>query len=160
MDYAKLNGFNTAYNGHGYEDFDFLVRLACHYNKLSSSPNFMINKTARSPLFSEGFRRYLGRLCLDILLEKDMVFHLYHKKTKESKYYKSRPNNFNFFVEQHKKLVAQGMNEYPTLIIEFIKLCVEKNVNIDDHAILFDNKPGHIDRFDTFKRRLNFLLNK
>ncbi|WP_145519437.1 galactosyltransferase-related protein [Yersinia mollaretii] len=158
-DYENLGGFNINYNGHGYEDFDFLVRLSAYYNKLEPTTDFMVDKTARSPLFAEGFRRYLGELCLETLLEKDMVFHIYHDKPKGSKYYSSRPINFNFFAAQHTHLIGYKVSKDPTLLTNFVSLCIMKGQCIQDYAILFDNKPGHIDRFDTFKRRLRFLLN-
>ncbi len=158
-DYKVINGFNTKFVGHGYEDFDFLVRISLHYKKIEAATDFMINKTAHSPLFTEGFRRYLGELCLEVLIEKEMVFHLYHDKPRGTKYYAARPDNFIIFVKQHEGLSISNIKKETTLLTQFIKICAEKEISIHEHSILFDNKPGHIDRFDTFKRRLRFLFN-
>lgn len=159
-DYRKLDGFNIEYDGHGYEDFDFLIRLSDHYNKLTHTTDLLMDKTTHSPLFSEGFRRYLGEICLETLFEKDMVFHLYHDKPKGSKYYAARPKNFKLFAERHVHLIGSNVSTDPTLLTKFVNFCIVKGINIQEYSILFDNKPGHIDRFDTFKRRLRFLLNE
>lgn len=159
-DYETLNGFNTDFVGHGYEDFDFMMRLAHHHNYLIPAADLLLDKTARAPLFAVGFRRYLGEQCLDLLLEKDIVFHLHHAKPKESKYHAARPSNYQLFTKLHNGKVGSELVEDPTLIGSFSKKCSEKKLNIHDYAIFFDNKPGHIDRFDSFRRRLRFLLNE
>lgn len=158
-DYKSLEGFDEQYSGHGYEDFDFLVRLASKYERLSPTPDFFTNAPMRSPLFAQGFRRELGHLCLDALLEKDFFLHIFHPKNPESKaYYSLRQNNYSYFCERH-KVQASGEQPYePTLITAFIKKCVEQEKNIHDYSIYFENKPGHIDRVDTFRRRMKFLF--
>ncbi|MEE8727856.1 MAG: galactosyltransferase-related protein [Rahnella inusitata] len=159
-DYKFIGGFDTDFSGHGYEDFDFLVRLLIHYKKIKSTTDFFVNKTARSPLFLEGFRRHLGEVCLETLIEKDMVFHLYHSKPIDSQYYAARPDNFITFASKHSSLIGDIPSKDSTLITKFVELCNQKKIDIQDYSILFDNKPGHIDRFDTFKRRLKFLMNR
>lgn len=159
VDYYHLNGFDEAYKGHGYEDFDFLIRLARLHNKLKVCKNFININKARSPLFVTGFRRALGSLSLPALLNKDIALHLYHNKVELSSYKKSRDDNFELFSSTHLNQ-CHVIDEWDsTLITEFIKLCNDLNYNIEDYSILFENKPGHIDRFDTFKRRLRFIIN-
>jgi len=158
-DYKDLGGFDDQYSGHGYEDFDFLIRLASKYQILSPTPDFFTNTPARSPLFAQGFRRELGHLCLDALLDKDFFLHIFHPKNPESKtYYSLRQNNYSYFCERH-KVQASGQKPYePTLISAFIKKCVAQEKNIHDYSIYFENKPGHVDRVDTFRRRMKFLF--
>lgn len=159
-DFRQLQGFNTNFNGHGYEDFDFLIRLYKHYNPKVFSRNFLLNKKARSPLFSGGFRRYLGELCLDQLIDKDLMLHIYHKKENESTYYQSRLKNYNILLEEHSSLVSDKEDDYENLIPVFVNLCSSRGIDIQKYSILFDNKPGHIDKFDTFKKRLKFIFNR
>jgi predicted glycosyltransferase involved in capsule biosynthesis len=120
----------------------------------------LLDKTARSPLFARGFRRYLGESCFDALLEKDMAFHIFHEKPDVKGYQAARKKNYELFVSLHQKRVSEKATGDPTLIAIFTRLCAEKNIDVSDYGILFDNKPGHVDRFDTFRRRLKFLLNE
>lgn len=159
-DYKSLGGFDIGYEGHGYEDFDFLVRLAKMHHMISPAGDMMLNRVARSPLFAVGFRRYLGESCIQALLEKDLVFHLHHEKPKKSKYHDARSDNFARFQLSNEKLIEGRPSSEPTLITRFVSACVESGSNVSDYSILFDNKPGHIDRYDTFRRRLRFLLNE
>lgn len=160
LDYKKLNGFNEKYSGHGFEDFDFLIRLGLLHNKLMPRKDFTSFNHARSPLFAIGFKRYIGELCLDQLIEKDLAFHLYHHKDPYNNYYASRTKNFNLFQKDHSKLNCGDRYLDTTLITKFVELCIIKNVNLQEYSIYFDNKPGHIDRVDTLKRKLNFLLSR
>lgn len=159
-DYKKLNGFDNLYTGHGFEDFDFLVRLAELHNEIEKPSDFFNEMNSRSPLFFVGFRRYLGELCIDSLLEKDLAFHLYHSKDNNENYYRSRELNYTRFFKKNNKLENSKNHKDPTLLSTFINSCNEKKLDIADYSILFENKPGHIDRYDTLKRRLKFIFNK
>lgn len=159
-DYRMIKGFDERFRGHGYEDFDFLIRLYELHGMLKKFNDFTLDKTERSPLFAVGFRRYLGEACLEVLLEKDMAFHLYHEKDGHEDYYLARQENYKKLIEAHSHNVSDQEEINSTLLVPFVSLCVNQGKSIHDYAIFFDNKPGHIDRFDTFKRRINFLLNK
>jgi predicted glycosyltransferase involved in capsule biosynthesis len=158
-DYNSLGGFDEKYSGHGYEDFDFLIRLFKMYNKLEYKDDFLSNNQARSPLFATGFRRYIGEFCLKLLLEKDIALHLHHKKVPILNYSNARKLNYEFFCNKYSSYCIGKVDYDSSLITTFIKLCNENSYNLIDYSILFDNKPGHIDRFDTLKRRIRFLIN-
>lgn len=157
-DYHAIGGFNVSFVGHGYEDFDFMLRLAARYDEVHTSPDFLTRGSARSPLFATGFKRDLGRICFDPLLEKDFVYHLHHEKAPTSRFYAARTDNFERFAAIHSSFVEGADRDDPTLISEFLMHCRQSGKNINDYSILFENKPGHIDRYDTFRRRLRFLL--
>jgi predicted glycosyltransferase involved in capsule biosynthesis len=159
-DYSLVGGFNQAFSGHGYEDFDFMMRLAEFHGVLDKAPDMLLDKTARSPLFARGFRRYLGESCFEALLEKDVAFHIFHEKVDVEGYQAARKKNYELFVSLHEKKAVGKIVGDPTLITTFSQMCAEKNIDVSDYGILFDNKPGHVDRFDTFRRRLRFLLNE
>jgi len=158
-DYQALGGFNSDFTGHGYEDFDFMLRLASRYGEIQHAPDFLSQQAARSPLFATGFKRELGRLCIDTLLEKDFVYHIHHTKMPFSRFYSSRASNYEKFSALHSSFVGGEIREDPTLISEFLKRCCDIGKSISEYSILFENKPGHIDRYDTLRRRLRFLLN-
>lgn len=159
-DYSLLKGFNEEFSGHGYEDFDFMIRLAELHGALQKAPDMLLDKTARSPLFARGFRRYLGETCFEALLEKDLAFHIFHARPDIEGYQAARKRNYELFVSLHQGKVFGNIIGDPTLITSFSKFCVENHMDVSDYGILFDNKPGHVDRFDTFRRRLRFLFNE
>ena len=160
LDYTALEGFDERYSGHGFEDFDFMLRLADRYDEVGIAPDFLNKQSDRSPLFAVGFKRELGRVCIEPLFEKDFTYHLYHPKAPKSSFYTARPDNFRIFSTLHSSFLGGQERQDPTLITEFLAHCRERGKNISDYSILFENKPGHIDRFDTFRRRLRFLLNE
>lgn len=158
-DYETLHGFDESFRGHGYEDFDFLVRLYNHYFIPKVKADFLADRPCHSPLFVTGFRRYLGEYCLDILLHKDFAFHLYHNKNRNEDYYIARTENYHIFKQKHKNISNERYYD-STLLMLFIKHCIDKGEDIRNYSIYFDNKPGHIDRYDTLRRRIKFLLNQ
>jgi len=158
-DFCLINGFNEEYKGHGYEDFDFLIRLAKLHKKLEVYDDFIISNKARSPLFATGFRRALGMLSLVPLFEKDIAIHIYHGRGDLDKYKKSRNENLELFKSIHSNYCSQGKRNDPTLITDFLEIVRNHRADLEEYSIFFDNKPSHIDRFDTFKRRLRFLIN-
>jgi predicted glycosyltransferase involved in capsule biosynthesis len=158
-DYEVLKGFDNAFLGHGYEDFDFMMRLASKYELIKPSRDFFSNPTVRSPLFVQGFRRELGRLCIDSLIDKEFFVHMYHAKSPESnEYYAARVRNFSRFCGLYKNYDGGEVQIDPTLITEFVSKCVATGKDVSEYSIYFENKPGHIDRFDTLRRRLKFLF--
>lgn len=157
-DYELAGGFDESFTGHGYEDFDFLIRLGSIYKSIDTPADFLLDKPSRSPLFAVGFRRYIGELCLDILLEKDMAFHLYHEKDNNEKYYQARLENYKKLANQYKGCLRNNEPLDPTLVTKFVSICIKKGLSIHDYSILFDNKPGHIDRYETFRKKMRFLF--
>ncbi|BBV67719.1 TPA: capsular biosynthesis protein [Kluyvera ascorbata] len=160
--YKEIGGFNESYIGHGYEDFDFLIRLCKFYSILPEDTDSFIDKPSRSPLFAIGFRRFLGRLCFPKLLSKEILLHIYHDKyqCESDNYYEFKKNNFCSFKNEHHVFFKNEISDAnDTLISEFINYVSMNKGSIHDYSIYFENKPGHIDRLDTFKRRLRFLLN-
>ncbi|WP_312239658.1 galactosyltransferase-related protein [Pantoea sp.] len=157
-DYQILKGFNENFEGHGYEDFDFLIRLAKLHNRISFDSDFIVDKPARSPLFATGFRKHLGKLCLEQLLEKDMVMHVFHSKNDINDYYSRRQQNFIEFKCKHGLNLSERVYSEPSLLNLFLSSIYDKHIDVTGYSILFENKPGHIDRYDTFKRKMRFLF--
>ncbi|HAJ0698922.1 TPA: capsular biosynthesis protein, partial [Escherichia coli] len=62
--------------------------------------------------------------------------------------------------QKHKKNISNERYYDSTLLMLFIKHCIDKGEDIRNYSIYFDNKPGHIDRYDTLRRRIKFLLNQ
>ncbi|MEX3021363.1 capsular biosynthesis protein [Kluyvera sp. STS39-E] len=159
--YKYIGGFNELFFDHGYEDFDFLLRLCKTFGGLNNEKDLLVDLPSRSPLFAVGFRRHLGRFCFPQLLNKDILFHIYHakKQMNDDFYYHNRHLNYTIFREMHSNgeaLDEQGLLK--TQLIDFIEFVVENKKSISDYSIFFENKPGHVDRFYSFKRKLRFLI--
>ena len=144
-DYWAAGGFCEKYNGHGYEDFDFLIRMAIYKNRPLNYNVIDVDETYRSPLLSIGFRAELAKLCVNNLLDGNIVFHLYHDKNKRDFYYKKRENNKLIFKNRIDAFKEISLNdEFDISLVEyFIKFCKEKNKNYIDYSSLFDARPRH-----------------
>lgn len=153
-DYWKIGGFDEKYNNHGYEDFDFLIRLSIYHGLISYQEDFYENETCRAPLFATGFRRELGILCLKNLLNKQIIFHKYHDKNPDDTYYFKRNENFLYMkkklnkIFKENKIILRPKNNR-LLIDQYFSLCESRNINHLDYTILFDNRPGYVDRGET-----------
>lgn len=159
-----INGFDEKYEGHGYEDFDFMIRVISYYKCINFNNRSLIDKTYISPLFAEGFRADISIFCMKSLLNKIIVIHLYHKKNK--KIYKiDRNNNRLIFLTKLKKIIyeqklEQELNivniidnklEYlhiytnlqkntPKIVTLFYNLCIYYGINIEEFSVLFFNR--------------------
>lgn len=156
--YMAIEGFDERFSGHGYEDFDFMVRLAIYYGLIERPEDFMVNVVARSPLFVQGYRRELGRLVIPSLIKKDLVFHLHHERGERADYSIQRDRNFELFKSKNVECSRSLPCQDKTLLTAFICAATDLGLDVADYGIYFDNKPGHVDRFDTLKRRVRFLF--
>ena len=147
-DYWEVGGFFEKYVGHGYEDFDFMLRIALHADLITPTGDLLIDKTYRAPLLSIGFRAALGRLCLTNLLEKNIAFHLYHKNYNSS-YRKRRLENAKIFHKRIMELVCSHeqfiYNGYTlTLINDFFVECLKQKIDPVEFYALFDARPRYM----------------
>lgn len=147
-DFKTLNGFNEDYSGHGYEDFDFMIKLAVKYNLINLDSSLLIDKTYVAPLLSFGFRAELAKLCLENVLDKKFVFHLHHPRNSKEGYYKAREKNSEIFKKYLESLVEEQISNtaIPPLIFDFYELCEKKNINPDSFLVLLDGRPKNMDR--------------
>ncbi|MGI4983628.1 MAG: galactosyltransferase-related protein [Janthinobacterium lividum] len=164
-DFDRCGGFDTAFEGHGYEDFDFLLRLAWLHGLVPRTRDLLIDRPTRAPLLSLGFRSHLARLTLPGMLRHEFAFHLWHPAAKDD-YYMARGENAQRLTRKIEAELAMpcasGSAAEPAIDMPLLRfwldLCEHHGANPRDYLILFDNRPGHSDRFDTVGRRLRFLL--
>jgi predicted glycosyltransferase involved in capsule biosynthesis len=162
-DYQRAGAFDSGFTGHGYEDLDFLLRLAWLHGEIPRSSELLIDSPVRAPLLTSGFRGQLARLALPSLLQRQVAFHLWHSTSRDV-YYEARKRNASHF---QRKLAAQltaagaaqgvppGRPAFDlSLVSAWSDMCRRSNVDANDYSVLFDNRPGHADRLDTPMRRL------
>src|SRR3546814_10969669 len=103
-DYMEVGGFHEHYEGHGYEDHDFLLRYALAKRVVAPDVSLLIDRPYRAPLLSEGFRAALGQLCVGNLLDGHVAFHLFHDRDSADPYQRCRFDNAAFFQSRFKYL--------------------------------------------------------
>ena len=144
--FDKIHGFDEKYEGHGYEDFDFMVRLLNYYNCIKFNNKSIIDKTYIAPLFAEGFRADLAAFCIKNIIKKKIVLHLYHKKNKKT-YKSDRDKNRIIFLNKISSMITCEKVEnvpVPILISLFYRLCDYYNVDSSSYGVLFFNKPKNL----------------
>ncbi len=164
-DFARAGGFDEAFSGHGYEDFDFLVRLASIHGQVKRTADLLVDAPTRAPLLSRGFRGQLALLALPSLLRKEVAFHLWHSTGRDD-YYRARERNAKLFREKLAMLIPERERAKDedrsawdlSLMRAWLDICHAHRADPHAYTILFDNRPGHADRLDTPLRKLRFLL--
>jgi predicted glycosyltransferase involved in capsule biosynthesis len=157
-DYHAVGGFDEGFWGHGYEDFDFIIRLAEYHQAIDISKDFFIDKPYSAPLLAEGFRAHLGRFCLQNILGKKFVYHLYHGRNNLDPYYAARIKNSTIFSEKIKRLFVchdpKVLTPQRDLIQMFFDECQKRGLTPEDYFVLFDARPSHLGRHDWLQRKL------
>lgn len=97
-DYLAIGGFDEKYSGHGYEDFDFEIRLFRHLRLLKINKEMLIDEPYASAVRLKGFRAALGLYCLPHIENKRFVLHQWHKKS--NSYKEERSKNEVIFAKK------------------------------------------------------------
>ena len=164
-DYSKINGFDEGYLGHGFEDFDFMIRL-WHLNGWSeiTARDIATNQPYKAAILAYGFRGKLARLSWLALSNNIIAMHLFHHVEKNEKYYDARIDNFELFK---KKLNAfsffngvEGIHQVPENIALFFQVCEENVKSPFNYERLFDATPAHLRDKYSFHRLMKKLKNK
>ncbi len=145
-DYRAIGGFDERYEGHGYEDLDFMLRFALTKGMVEESPDLLVDRTYRAPLLSEGFRSALSPICMDNLLEGNVALHLFHGKDKEEPYHRRREDNASVFQEHFSYLndCTGPSVGAPQLVAEFYGACERLGKDPSDFFALFDARPRNM----------------
>ncbi len=145
-DYHTVGGFYEGYTGHGYEDFDFMVRLSSYYKEIIYNEEFLIDETYKAPLLSKGFRAELAQSCMFFVIQKKFFFHLYHKKIQREEYYQLRKKNALLFQKRLKIIFQNNLNTgdksqvCPSLLRRFFEECKHQSVDFIFYSVLFSIK--------------------
>lgn len=148
-DFFKVDGFYEGYIGHGYEDFDFMLRLALQKKLVTPSFDLLVDRPYRAPLLAEGFRSALGALCLPNLLQGNVAAHLFHPRDSMEGYYGQRQINAKLFHERMGNHLASLDTPLPSLSIPpmvsaFFEECAKHAIAPAKYYALFDDRPRHL----------------
>lgn len=139
-----IMGFDERFVGHGYEDFDFMLRLFQHKDLIELSADILVDEPYLAPLMSTGLRAVLAQPFLSILLTQHYFLHQFHKKDKHENYYQHRDVNKYLFLDKFKALVSYKTHLGKLdLMIEFFKFD-EINKNSPKYAVLWAEIKGHV----------------
>lgn len=125
----NIIGFDEQFVGHGYEDFDFMLRLFHHKDLIEYTADILVDEPYLAPLMSVGLRAVLAQPFLESLLQPVYFLHKFHKKDKEENYYKKRALNKSLFINKYKKIKEEKLhlNKLTLLNSFFNKVIEEKN---------------------------------
>lgn len=138
--FDAVNGFDTAYTGHGYEDFDICCKLAHKYSSWKFPSDMLRDEPSNSPAFSVGFRAYLNRFSLPLLLDNLFTLHQYHPITRNNDYRGRRELNYMHFANRIRPLIQK--NVPPPSSIEVVRqMLIERNFSEKKYSFLFCDMP-------------------
>ena len=146
----EIQGFDEAYVGHGYEDFDFMIRLFLHKGLMHYGPALHIDEAYKAPMMATGFRAILAQAQLAQLLQGNYFVHDYHGKDKQEDYYQQRRQNQIYF----KQKITALEPDHPCvdkpnplqLLNHFYALLQAENIMPSEYAALWAEIPGHMFR--------------
>jgi len=95
----SLDGFRQNFTGHGFEDFEFLHRLALNNPWGPFPDDYPLDNPHRVPAQLSGFRAYLARYSFSEFFGELLLVHRFHSIPHSTRYYCARPNNRLQFYE-------------------------------------------------------------
>lgn len=142
-----INGFDESFLGHGYEDFDFMIRLFHEKKLIDYQASLMIDETYLAPIMATGFRAILASTQLDQLLKNEYFVHIYHKKNKNNLYHKQRKANQQRFAIKLKQQIDENLTTIdpapPYLLKEFYQVLDQQQLKRSQFSVLWAEIQGH-----------------
>lgn len=142
-----IKGFDEQFIGHGYEDFDFILRLFHHKGLIKYQPSLLIDETYLAPIMATGFRAILAERQLEQLFKKEYFLHIHHEKDKKSLYHQQRQANQQRFEKKLKQQInAQETiidTAPPYLFKAFCELLAQHSLNRPEYSALWAEIQGH-----------------
>lgn len=145
----EIQAFDDAYVGHGYEDFDFMLRIFQHKNLIEYSHALQGDEPYLAPLMATGFRALLANAQLEQLIQPTYFLHEYHAKNKNEDYYLLRKNNKTHFMQKFlalKSAQAHALIYEHDLLFNFFHLLKTHNIKPSEYSALWAEIPGHMFR--------------
>lgn len=142
-----IHGFDEQFIGHGYEDFDFMLRLFHHKGLIKYQPSLLIDETYLAPMMATGFRAILAESQLEQLLHTEYFLHIHHEKDKKSIYHQQRQINKEYFQIKLKQRIKKNTplmdTTLPFLFTKFYDLLAKQDLNYHEYSALWAEIQGH-----------------
>ena len=158
-DFGAIGGFAEAYTGHGFEDFDFMVRLAEATQAIDLTGVQNLGEAYRAPLLATGFRATLSTWCFDALISGAIALHLHHSRDADDAYYQSRQANADRFRDRLATLAPSTSEVHAVqppfaLASALYRYCTDRRLNPSAFEALLSARPSFLDRGGVLKRAL------
>ena len=129
--------------GHGYEDFDFMLRLFKYKNLIEFSQDIVVDEPYLAPLMSVGLRALLAKPFLQTLLSTHYFLHLFHSKDQAEDYYQKHHINQDIFMKKYHSCIENDkkLDKLDVLQTFFNYPAVQKNS--PKYAVLWAELKGH-----------------
>ena len=164
--YKKLDGFDEGYTNHGYEDFDFMLKLMIANGEILPQ-HTIIDEPYKAPMLARGFRAIFATHCIEFILHQQFAFHLYHKKVHMESYYEARKENAKMFqkklcqfieLSEKNASAVQNHNNVMILMRTLYQQVDEKGLSINDFAVLFQSPVRRKKRMQILKWVQNLMV--
>ena len=138
-----IQGFDEQFVGHGYEDFDFMLRLFHHKGLIEYSADILVDEPYLAPLMSVGLRAVLAKPFLKNLIQPIYFLHKFHKKDKDEDYYKKRELNKNTFTNKYQLLTEKEVNFNKLTLLNLFFNEVIEHKNSPKYVVLWAELKGY-----------------
>lgn len=145
----EIQGFDERYIGHGYEDFDFMLRLFKHKNLIEYNQQLLVDEAYMAPMMATGFRALLASAQLEQILQPIYFLHAYHSKDQQENYYQLRQQNQILFKTKFTALAEDTLHckqNRLSLLNQFFQLLDTHNKKPSEFTALWAEIPGHMFR--------------
>lgn len=149
----EIKGFDDAYIGHGYEDFDFMLRLFKHKNLIEYNEQLLSDEPYMAPMMATGFRAMLATAQLEQTLQPIYFLHAHHPKDQQEDYYQLRQQNKLRFQQKFTALVkdtSYSEQHRLDLLNRFFNLLASHDKKPSEFTALWAEIPGHMFRGGRF----------
>ncbi|MXN67195.1 hypothetical protein GR183_19980 [Stappia sp. GBMRC 2046] len=160
--YFQSGGFDPNFSSHGLEDLEYICRLCIREKvfELSDVEEFLKDGKAVSPLFTEGFRKYLNIITIPVWLEGIFTVHLWHSRPKRTRYFKERKRNYGIFSSNIKEEYYKNLSReekyqfkreylesyYESPLAEIEKILNSYGEKLANQGVLFLDNPADLYR--------------
>lgn len=155
--FRATGGFCEEYEGYGYEDLDFMLRVAIEHSMIASTESTLVDRTYIAPLLSTGFRAQLGVLCLANLMLGNVGLHLWHRKDADDPFILARKRNAVLFSDRLRRYCEEPLAPdpvVPVLVSAFYEACRRYRRSPEEFHALFDSRPRYMVRSRTVVDRI------
>lgn len=142
-----IKGFDEQFIGHGYEDFDFILRLFKYKGLIEYQTALLSDETYLAPMMATGFRAILAESQLGQIFQKKYFLHIHHKKDKNSFYHRQRKINQQYFLSKLNQQIKKDtpfLNTSPPYLLNiFWHSLIQHQVKRSEYSALWAEIQGH-----------------
>ena len=163
---VKINYMDESYKNHGYEDFDFILRLMKHKGMFNQDEISLFSDCKYTSIAAmSGYRLQISLPFLSNLTNGYYFFHIYHGKSRVDDYY----SNQNKLYFNKKMIEIFSTNEivstfeadlYDNFYIQFRQYCLDQKIDFKKYLVFFDPSPGHMWRCYTLSDYVRLYFSK